>query len=100
MITYILDALRYREGTFGAVWLTLGAANLSLLISGASFSRSRSIPLGIFIAASNGSLLFLTGESRGVGLEWSHWHPHFLWVGLLCTMCLGGFNGAESNLLI
>jgi hypothetical protein len=63
MITYILDALRYREGTFGAVWLTLGAANLSLLISGAAFSRSRSIALGFFIAASNGSLLFLTGKS-------------------------------------
>jgi hypothetical protein len=61
MITYILDALRYREGTFGAVWLALGATNLSLVLSGASFSRSRPILMGVLMAASTGSLLFLTG---------------------------------------
>eukprot|EP00884_Botryococcus_braunii_P004652 jgi/Botrbrau1/14188/Bobra.182_3s0121.1 len=70
MVTYILDALRYREGTFGAVWLSLGATNLSFLISGASFSRTRPFVLGGFMAASTGSLFFLIGVWATLQFKW------------------------------
>lgn len=79
MSTYILDALRYREGTFGAVWLSLGATNLSLLVSGASFSRSRPIFLAALMAVSTGSLLFLIGEVSPPDQLSDHLHLRPVW---------------------
>ena len=62
MITYTLDALRYREGAISAVWLTLGLTNMSMLISGAAFGGQNPIIFAMLVSMSSGFLLFLTGE--------------------------------------
>eukprot|EP00873_Tetraselmis_striata_P034094 jgi/Tetstr1/454358/TSEL_041265.t1 len=41
MVTYILDALQYREGSFAALWITLIALNLGLLLVNNTFSPIR-----------------------------------------------------------
>lgn len=41
MITYILDAMQYREGSFASLWITLVAANLGLLMANDTFSPLR-----------------------------------------------------------
>jgi len=43
MITYILDAMQYREGSFAALWVTLAAANMGLIMSNVPFSPLRLI---------------------------------------------------------
>lgn len=64
-----MDALRYREGALGAIWITLGLANLSMLVSEASFGGSNPIILSAAISLCSGSALFLVGEST------LHWSP-------------------------
>ncbi len=61
MVCYILDALRYKEGALGAVWLTLGSVNLSLWLSGAILDGHRPLPLSIMIGGCSGTTLFTTG---------------------------------------
>lgn len=63
MVTYLLDALRYREGALAAVWLTLGAANMGLILT-ATFMAQRPIPLAALMALCNGFLLALTGTHK------------------------------------
>ena len=61
MVSYILDAMRYREGALGSVWITLGSINLSMLLSGAVFAAQRPLSLSLLIAICNGTTLFTTG---------------------------------------
>ena len=42
MVTYILDAMQYREGSFAALWITLVAVHLGLLLSDEALSPLRS----------------------------------------------------------
>ena len=62
-VAYIMDVLRYREGALGAIWITLGLANLSMLVSEASFGGSNPILLSAAISLCSGSTLFIVGES-------------------------------------
>jgi hypothetical protein len=41
MVTYILDALQYREGSFAALWITLVALQMGMLMSNGIFSPLR-----------------------------------------------------------
>lgn len=67
MATYILDALRYKEGAFMASWLTMGAANLAMIFSTLLLKSEASIPLTLLIFVLNGMSLFLAGEVLGGG---------------------------------
>ncbi|KAK9824524.1 hypothetical protein WJX72_011089 [[Myrmecia] bisecta] len=68
MVTYILDAMRYREGAIGAIWLTLGMCNLSLVFT--SLTSPRPIPLSILVSIINGTTLFMTGVWATVNFKW------------------------------
>ena len=61
MLTYTLDALRYREGALASIWLSLGATNLSLLYTTVTLMIERGIILSFLTAICNGALLFMTG---------------------------------------
>ena len=61
MLTYTLDALRYREGALASMWLSLGATNLSLLYTTLTLSLERGVVLSLLTAVANGALLFMTG---------------------------------------
>ena len=61
MLTYTLDALRYREGALASIWLSLGLTNLSLLYTAASLVWERGVLLSLLTAVCNGSILFMTG---------------------------------------
>ena len=62
-VAYIMDVVRYREGALGAIWITLGLANLSMLVSESSFGGSNPILLSAAISLCSGSTLFIVGES-------------------------------------
>jgi hypothetical protein len=64
MSTYILDALRYKEGAFMASWLTMGAANLAMIFSTLLLRSETSIPLTLLIFVLNGLSLFLAGAQQ------------------------------------
>ena len=61
MLTYTMDALRYREGALAAIWLSLGLTNLSLLFTTAALALERGVVLSLLTAICNGSTLFMTG---------------------------------------
>ncbi|KAI3433444.1 hypothetical protein D9Q98_003258 [Chlorella vulgaris] len=61
MSTYILDALRYKEGAFMASWITMGSANLAMIFSTLLMKSEASIPLTLLIFVLNGLTLFLAG---------------------------------------
>ena len=87
-VAYIMDVLRYREGALGAIWITLGLANLSMLVSEVSFGGSNPIILSAAISLCSGSTLFLVGESA------LHWSP----MDRLLLACLSWVViAAESN---
>lgn len=65
MVAYVLDALRQKEGSFAAVWVTLGVVNLTLLFTGAAFPTGRPILLGLCVMVANGATLLLTGTVAG-----------------------------------
>ncbi len=56
-----MDALRYREGALGAIWITLGLVNLSMLVSDASFGGPSPLILSAAVSLCSGSTLFLVG---------------------------------------
>ena len=71
-VAYIMDALRYREGALGAIWITLGLANLSMLASEASFGGSNPLFLSAAVSLCSGSTLFLVGKpSLYIGHSWT-----------------------------
>lgn len=61
MVTYILDALRYKEAALAAVWATLVSMNFVMLLSGAMFAVGRPIVLSILLSLANGATLLLIG---------------------------------------
>lgn len=67
MSTYILDALRYKEGAFMAAWLTMGAANLAMIFSTLLLKSEGGLALTLAIFVLNALALFLTG-ARALGL--------------------------------
>jgi hypothetical protein len=66
MVAYIMDALRYKEGAFGAIWLMLGSANLSLLLTAAAFKPGWSAFLIILVILLNSATLLLLGPSSAL----------------------------------
>ena len=64
MAAYLLDALRVREGALGAVWLTMGAVNLSTIVSVLAFSPTIPALLSLCVAFVSAITLFLTGQAR------------------------------------
>ena len=62
MVVYVLDALRYKEAAFGAIWFTLGSVNLSMLLTGVMFPAGRPVFLGILVTLASGATLLLVGE--------------------------------------
>ena len=62
MVVYILDALRYKEAAFGAIWATLGSVNLTMLLTGVMFPTGRPVVLGIMVTLAGGATLLLVGE--------------------------------------
>ena len=65
MVTYMLDAMRYREGALGAIWVTLGSVNLSIWVSGALFMGHRPFIMSFMIGICSGISLFITGSALG-----------------------------------
>ena len=57
----MMDALRYREGALGAIWITLGLGNLSMFVSEASFGGGNPLLLSAAVSLGSGSTLFLVG---------------------------------------
>lgn len=57
----MMDALRYREGALGAIWITLGLGNLSMFVSEASFGGGNPLLLSAAVSFGSGSTLFLVG---------------------------------------
>lgn len=62
MVAYVLDALRQKEGAFAAIWVTLGAVNLTLIFTAAAFPQGRPIILGLCVMVANGATLLLAGQ--------------------------------------
>lgn len=58
MSTYILDALRYKEGAFLAAWLTMGAANVAMIFSQVGQARGLCSLVRGCCAAPAGALAF------------------------------------------
>ena len=75
MVVYILDALRYREAAFGAIWATLGSVNLSMLLTGVMFPAGRPIVLGIMVTFASGATLLLVGERAAASGGVAPLHP-------------------------
>lgn len=74
MATYILDAMRYKEGAFMAVWLTMGAANLAAIFSALLLKSDAPVALTLLTFLLNGLTLFLAGgwgAGRGTAAFWS-----------------------------
>eukprot|EP00887_Chlorella_sp_A99_P005591 scaffold1.g5591.t1 len=69
MGTYILDAMNYKEGAFGAVWLTMGAANLAMVISLVVYSFGQSA-LTLLILLLAAATLALTGLWATLQFRW------------------------------
>lgn len=46
----------------GAIWITLGLVNLSMMVSEASFGGSSPLPLAALVSLLSGALLFLIGQ--------------------------------------
>lgn len=67
---YLLDALRVREGALGAVWLTMGAVNLSTIISVLAFSPTIPALLSLCVAFVSAITLFLTGVWATLQFKW------------------------------
>ena len=73
MATYILDALRYKEGAFTAAWLTMGAANAAAVFSGLLMKSEAPLALTLLTFVLNAAALFLAGapgrrrRARGAG---------------------------------
>lgn len=61
MSTYILDALRFKEGAFLAAWLTMAAANMAMIFSQLLLKSEASGPLTLLIFLLNALTLFLAG---------------------------------------
>lgn len=68
MVSYILDAIRYREGALAAIWLTLGTVNLSLWFSEACFLSNRPLVMSFMISICSGITLFATGKQQSIFL--------------------------------
>ncbi len=60
MVMYVLDALRYREGAFFAAWLSVGFANMAMLMS-SLFAPDRPLLMSLCVCFVSGFALFLTG---------------------------------------
>ena len=56
-MTYILDAMRQREGALYTIWLTMGLVNLTMLVSEATFGGS-----GPLLLSALDSLLTVPGR--------------------------------------
>jgi hypothetical protein len=61
MATYILDAMRYKEGAFMAVWLTMGGANLAAIFSALLLKSDAPVALTLLTFLLNALTLFLAG---------------------------------------
>ncbi|PSC73750.1 no exine formation 1 [Micractinium conductrix] len=61
MSTYILDALRYKEGAFTAAWLTMGAAQVAMIFSQLLLRSEAPVGLTLLIFLLNALTLFLAG---------------------------------------
>ena len=68
MATYILDAMRYKEGAFMAAWLTMGAANLAAIFSALLLKSDAPVALTLLTFLLNALTLFLAGGCVGDGL--------------------------------
>lgn len=63
--TYVLDALRNKEGAFSAAWLTMGLANAGMLFDALiAGEQDRPLVLSILGFGLNALALTLTGEPR------------------------------------
>jgi len=87
MSTYILDAIRYKEGAFMAAWLTMGAANVAMIFSQLLLKSEAAVGITLLIFLLNALTLFLAGGCRvgvgGCGL--------FGWCSWVCAAgCAGG----------
>lgn len=71
MATYILDAMRYKEGAFMAAWLTMGAANLAAIFSALLLKNDAPVALTLLTFLLNALTLFLAGGCWcGGGAAW------------------------------
>lgn len=61
MATYILDAMRYKEGAFMASWLTMGAAQLAMVFSQLLLRSEGGATLTLLTFVLNALALFLAG---------------------------------------
>ena len=87
-VTYIMDAMRFRSCAMGAIWITLGLVNLSMMVSEASFGGLSPLPLAALVSLLSGALLFLVGEAPArlpKGLPSRAW-PACL--GCICNICI------------
>lgn len=87
MVAYVLDALRQKEGAFAAIWVTLGAVNLTLIFTAAAFPPGRPIILGLCVMVANGATLLLAGQCNSCTCGTCAWCTR-----LLASLELQGFR--------
>ena len=62
----------------GAIWITLGLVNLSMMVSEASFGGLSPLPLATLVSLLSGALLFLIGQLLV--------HPQCVQQGIACML--------------
>lgn len=70
MLSYILDALHFKQGAFFGIWGSIIASQLALLIAGTSFSRMVSMPLYFLALFSSFQVNFLIGIWASLQFKW------------------------------
>ena len=70
MSVYILDAMRLKEASFGAAWLTLGLSNMSMIFSTLVFGDEKSTFLAVLIFLLNTAALYMTGLWVTLQFKW------------------------------
>jgi hypothetical protein len=70
MVAYLMDAMRYKEGSFLAVWMSLALANLSMGYTTLFLDNDYSITTAILGVFLNSGVLFLTGSWATVQFKW------------------------------
>eukprot|EP00897_Mesotaenium_endlicherianum_P006417 jgi/Mesen1/5803/ME000293S04963 len=70
MLSYILDALQYRQGAFLCIWVSLFATAFSLAFSGVGFGPHVPVILSLLILFTSTHLVFLCGVWISLQFKW------------------------------
>ncbi|WPT14438.1 hypothetical protein PSENEW3_00000568 [Picochlorum sp. SENEW3] len=70
MLAYVMDAMRYKEGSFLAVWMSLALSNLAMGYSTLFLDNEYSIMVAVLGLLISSGVLFLTGCWATLQFKW------------------------------